>query len=60
MAEVIGRFVDREGDPNATERFYADLDGMDVETVRGVLERLLDQSPVRAETAPQVLPPRVP
>jgi hypothetical protein len=58
MAEVIGRFVDREGDPNETERFYGELDLVDDESVREVLERVLDRTPARAEVPPQALRPR--
>jgi predicted Zn-dependent peptidase len=59
MAEVIGQFVDREGDPNATERFYAALDGLDDTDVRNVLEHLFELTPARVEIPPQVLRPRV-
>jgi predicted Zn-dependent peptidase len=60
MAEVIGEFVDRGGDANGTERFYADLDALDDEDVREVLEVLLDRTPARVELPPQALQPRRP
>lgn len=59
MAELIGQFVDREGDPGAAERFYAALDAIDDEDVRDVLERLIERSPARVEIAPQVLEERL-
>ncbi|MEX2581683.1 MAG: hypothetical protein WD766_00280 [Gemmatimonadota bacterium] len=59
MAEVIGQFVDRTGDPNATELFYTELDRLDDTDVREVLRRLLERTPARAEIPPQALRPRV-
>jgi predicted Zn-dependent peptidase len=58
MAEVIGHFVDRGGDPNATERFYADLDRVDDDDVRAILEALIERTPARVEIPPQALQPR--
>ena len=58
MAEVIGQFVDREGDPNAAERFYAALAALEVDQVEEVLERLLERTPARVETPPQELQQR--
>jgi predicted Zn-dependent peptidase len=58
MAEVIGQFVDREGDPDAAERFYADLADLDDRDVREVLDRLIDLTPARVEIPPQALQPR--
>lgn len=58
MAEVIGSFVDREGDPGATERFFDALLAIDDRDVRAVLESIEDQTPARAELPPQVLRPR--
>jgi hypothetical protein len=58
MAEVIGLFVDREGDPDATERFYASLDDLDDRDVRTVLDRLMNITPARVEIPPQALQPR--
>jgi predicted Zn-dependent peptidase len=59
MAEVIGQFVDREGNPNATELFYARLGELDDTDVREVFERLLERTPARVELPPQALQPRV-
>jgi predicted Zn-dependent peptidase len=58
MAEVIGQFVDRQGDPDATERYYAALDRLDDEDVRRVLEQLVERTPARVEVPPQALQPR--
>jgi hypothetical protein len=58
MADLIGQFVDREGDPNATERFYGDLEALDVDDVTELLESLLERTPARVEAPPQVLQPR--
>ena len=58
MAEVIGQFVDREGDPNATELFYGSLAALDDRDVRRVLESLLERTPARIEISPQALQPR--
>ncbi|MQA91981.1 MAG: hypothetical protein GEU90_17455 [Gemmatimonas sp.] len=59
MAEVIGQFVDREGDPNATDQFYAALDSLDDDDVREVLEHAFELTPARIEIPPQTLHPRV-
>lgn len=59
MAELIGQFVDRDGDPGAAEAFYAALDALDDEDVRDVLERLIERTPARVEIAPQVLQQRL-
>jgi predicted Zn-dependent peptidase len=59
MADVLGQFIDREGDPNATERFYARLDAVDDDDIRRILERLIERTPARVEIPPQALqPPR--
>jgi len=58
MAEVIGQFIDREGDPHATDTFFADLERVDVEAVRAVLERIRERTPARVEIPPQALRPR--
>lgn len=58
MAELVGLFVDREGDPDATERFYVALDRLDDRDIRRVLERLIERTPARVEIPPQALQPR--
>jgi len=58
MAELVGQFVDREGDPNATERYYARLDELDDRDVRAILDRMTNSTPARVEIPPQALQPR--
>ncbi len=55
MAELIGQFIDRNGDPNATELFYADLNSLDDDDIREVLRVIRDRAPARAEIPPQPL-----
>jgi predicted Zn-dependent peptidase len=55
MAEVIGQFADRSGDPEAAQRFYAELTAVDEDRVREVLDELLERTPARVEIAPQRL-----
>lgn len=55
MAELIGQFIDREGDPNATERFYSELSRVDDADVREVLEILSGRTPASVEIPPQPL-----
>lgn len=55
MAELIGQFVDREGNPEAAERFYIGLDSLDDGDVRDLLERLIERTPARVEIPPQIL-----
>lgn len=59
MAEVIGRFVERDGDPNATELFFARLAGVELDEVRAGLELLLERTPARVALMPQPLGPRL-
>jgi predicted Zn-dependent peptidase len=58
MADVLGQFIDREGDADAAERFYADLDGVDEDEVESVLEGLMEGTPARADIPPQTLQQR--
>ncbi len=58
MADVIGQFIDRDGDENAAERFYGELETVSEEDVEEVLETLLGRTPARVELPPQVIPPR--
>jgi predicted Zn-dependent peptidase len=51
MSEVVGRFSDRDGDPEAADRFYASLDEVDLEAVRDVLGHMLEHTPARVEIA---------
>lgn len=58
MAELIGQFIDREGDPGGTEAFYRELDEMDVDDVRDVLTVIRERNPAVVEIPPQALRPR--
>jgi predicted Zn-dependent peptidase len=61
MAEVLGSFTDRDGDPDAAQRFYADLERTTAAQVREVLRALGEQSAIRFDIPPQPLPrPRTP
>ena len=61
MAEVVGSFTDRDGDPDAAQRFYASLEATTAAQVRAALQALGAQSAVRFEIPPQPLPrPRTP
>ena len=55
MAEVVGRFIDRGGDAESAQRFYAELADVGVSDVREVLESLDEAGAVRAEIPPQNL-----
>lgn len=56
MAELIGRFADREGDADAAQRFHDALERVDARAVRRLLDELADLTPARAEIPPQQLP----
>lgn len=58
MAEVVGRFVDRDGDPDAAQRFFADLERVALRDVERVVERLSERTPLRVDIPPQELPRR--
>jgi predicted Zn-dependent peptidase len=55
MAEVIGQFIDRGGDADSAQRFYAELAEVDASDVREVLNHLVDSSAVRVDLPPQEL-----
>jgi predicted Zn-dependent peptidase len=56
MAELVGGFVDRTGDPDALQRFFDALDRVGPRDVERVLERLATRTPARVDVPPQVLP----
>jgi predicted Zn-dependent peptidase len=58
MAEVLGQFTDRGGDPDAAQTFYTALERVGEEEVEEVLRTLLERTPVRLEIPPQKLTPR--
>lgn len=60
MAEVLGSFVEREGDPDAAHRFYGEMDRLGEEEVRELLAQLAGRPPVYLEVPPQKLPGRTP
>jgi predicted Zn-dependent peptidase len=55
MAAVVGSFADRDGDPSASQRFYADLERVRLEDVRQVVEQLAARTPARVDIPPQAL-----
>lgn len=57
MAEILGRFADRSGDPNAAEVFYGQLAEVDLDAVRAVLQHMMDHTPARVEIAASLPPP---
>jgi predicted Zn-dependent peptidase len=59
MAEVLGRFTDRSGDPGAAETFYGRLDEVKLGDVRAVLTHMVEHTPARVEIpAPKPKPSR--
>jgi predicted Zn-dependent peptidase len=56
MAELIGRFNDRAGEPDAAQRYYEDLARVDARQVRRLLADQLARTPSRVEIPPQRLP----
>lgn len=57
MAEVIGSFADRTGEPEAAQRFFSSLEEVTEERVRRVLTELRGTEPIAIEVAPQRLVP---
>lgn len=57
MAEIIGSFADRTGEPEAAQRFFASLDEVTEEQVRRVLTELRGAESVLVEVPPQRLVP---
>lgn len=55
MAEVLGRFSDRRGEPDAAQEFYAALDAVSARDVERVLEELMERVAITAEIPPQPL-----
>jgi predicted Zn-dependent peptidase len=55
MAEVVGRFADRDGDPSSSQRFFDRLGQLRLAEVRDVVEQLTEQSPMRVDIPPQAL-----
>jgi predicted Zn-dependent peptidase len=55
MAEVLGGFTDREGDPDAAQQFFTALDRVSLQQARSALDQLIQRSPAREEIPPQAL-----
>jgi predicted Zn-dependent peptidase len=55
MAEVLGGFTDRGGDPDAAQQFFTALDRVTLQQARTALDQLIQRSPAREEIAPQAL-----
>jgi predicted Zn-dependent peptidase len=55
MAELVGSFADRDGDPNASQRFFSDLGRVGVRDIERVLDQLAARTPVRVDIPPQQL-----
>jgi predicted Zn-dependent peptidase len=56
MAELIGEFTDREGDPEAAQRFYAALEAVTEDDVRRLLDLLAAQEPATVYVPAQRIP----
>ena len=57
MAEILGSFSDRAGDPDAAGRYYAQLEMVDLAAVRNVLGHMTEHTPARVEIDPPPPPP---
>lgn len=55
MAEVVGQFIDRGGEADSAQHFYAALAEVELDDVREVLEQLGDAAAVWVEIPPQEL-----
>lgn len=55
MAELVGSFADRTGAPDALQRFFDDLDRVELADVEAVVEQLAERTPARIDVPPQAL-----
>ena len=55
MAEILGQFMDRTGDPNAAQQYYARLDRVNARDVRRVFAAMLASPPEQIDIPAQVL-----
>jgi predicted Zn-dependent peptidase len=55
MAEVVGRFADRDGDPDSAQRFFARLSEVGLEEVEALIQALSVRTPIRVDVPPQPL-----
>ncbi|MBV9773467.1 MAG: insulinase family protein [Gemmatimonadetes bacterium] len=60
MADVLGQFADRQGDPEAAQSFYAAVAQVTEDDVRAVLDSLADRTPTLVDIPPQKLPGSTP
>ena len=58
MADLIGTFVDRGGEPNSAQQFYARLERLGARDIRRVLNALVARPPEQVSVPAQVLTPR--
>jgi predicted Zn-dependent peptidase len=56
MAELLGEFADRATGPDAAQRYFAALDAVTADDVRGVLDRLQLAEPAKVYVPPQRIP----
>jgi len=56
MAELLGEFADRDTGPDAAQRYFAALDAVTADDVRGVLDRLQVGEPAKVYVPPQRIP----
>ncbi len=60
MADVVGQFIDRAGQADAAQRFYADVERVDEDAVRAVLAQLAGGTPAAVDVPPQKIITRTP
>jgi predicted Zn-dependent peptidase len=56
MAELLGEFADRDTGPDAAQRYFAALDVVTADDVRGVLDRLQAGEAAKVYVPPQKIP----
>jgi predicted Zn-dependent peptidase len=56
MAELLGEFADRDAGPDAAQRYFAALDAVTADDVRGVIDRLQQAGAVTVFVPPQKIP----
>jgi predicted Zn-dependent peptidase len=56
MVEVVGGFLDRDGEAGSAQQFYTELEDLSTRDVARALDELMDRTAVQAEVPPQTLP----
>jgi predicted Zn-dependent peptidase len=56
MAELLGEFADRDTGPDAAQRYFAALEAVTADDVRGVLDRLQTGEPAKVYVPAQKIP----